>query len=279
MLALRVGFGLLAALAICWLWWMLRRRRLRREAEQALRAHELAEPSELPEGPRLTDALTGLGNRHYLQYMLTQFANGAVVSLPRPGAPVPSMILMVVHLDFLKPINDVHGHQAGDRILAHVAEILRECCRAGDYAARWRGDEFVIAYLHADLSSAEALAERVRSRVAKQGFRLRDGRVARTSCSIGFARYPFVLEAPALLSWKQCLSLAEAALSHARKQRNTWLGLAGKAAAARVENLLKAVEADPDRLERDGRFDMRRAHLQFEDMVDPLSAGAGSGRE
>src|SRR5215469_190946 len=175
MLALRIGYGLIAALAISWLWTM--KRRLQREAEPGARPLEAR--SEQPQQAALTDPLTGLGNRHYLQYMLTQFANGSGVSHAGPAAPMPSIVLMIVHLDFLKPINDVHGHQAGDAILAQVAEILRECCRAGDHAARWRGDEFVIAYLHADLSSAEVLAERVRSRVAKQSFRLGDGDVVR----------------------------------------------------------------------------------------------------
>ena len=274
MLALRIGSGLIAALAIYWLWAM--KRRLQREAERVRRAEERSEQSE---EATLTDPLTGLGNRHYLQYMLTQFANGSGVPHPKAGARVPSMVLMVVHLDFLKPINDVHGHQAGDTILTQVAQILRESCRAGDYAARWRGDEFVLAYLHADLGSAEVLAERLRSRIAKQTFRLGNGRVARTSCSIGFARYPFVLEAPALLSWKQCLSLADAALVHARKQRNTWLGWAGTAAAAQVEDLLQAVGTDPDLLERDGRFDVRRTQFQPEDTVNQLRVGAGSGGE
>src|SRR5207248_7719406 len=175
----------------------------------------------------------------YLQQMLTQFVSAEELREAQHGAPALSMVLMVIDLDYLKPINDLHGHQAGDRILTQVADILRDCCRSGDYAVRWGGDEFVVAYLHADLSHAEGLAERVRSRVAKQIFRLGDGRVVRTSCSIGFARYPFVLEAAALLSWEQCLSLADAALFHAKKRRNAWLGWAGTAAAARVEGLLQ----------------------------------------
>ena len=278
--ALLVGFGLLAALAIYWLWSMRRRRLQRAESARRLQV-EVRDPKSgiAAEEASLTDPLTGLGNRLYLQHMLTQFATGAGVSSPRPEAPVPSMMLMVVHLDFLKPINEVHGHQAGDGILTQVAEILRECCRAGDYAARWRGDEFVIAYLHADLRGAEVLAERLRARIAKHSFRLGDGRVARTSCSIGFARYPFVLEAPALLSWKQCLDMADAALSHAKGQRNTWLGWAGNAAAARVEDLLRAVETDPGILESDGRFDVRRPQFESEDTVDNLRVAAWSGRE
>ena len=280
--ALLVGFGLLAALAVYWLWSMRQGRLRRAESARRLPVEVRERESGIagqPEEASLTDPLTGLGNRRYLQFMLTQFAGGAGVSSPRPEAPVPNMMLMVVHLDFLRPINDVHGHQAGDGILRQVAEILRECCRAGDYAARWRGDEFVIAYLHADLRGAEVLAERLRSRIAKHSFHLADGRVARTSCSIGFARYPFVLEAPALLSWKQCLDMADAALSHAKKQRNTWLGWAGNAAAARVEDLLRAVEADPGILESDGRFDVRRPQFESEDTVDHLRVAAWSGRE
>jgi diguanylate cyclase (GGDEF)-like protein len=277
--ALLVGYGLLAALAIYGLWSMRRRRLQRAESAQRLQVQVRDRKSgiaEQPEEANLTDPLTGLGNRRFLQHMLTRFASGAGVSRPGPDAPVPSMMLMVVHLDFLKPINDVHGHQDGDRILTQVAEILRDCCRAGDYAARWRGDEFVIAYLHADLRGAEALAERLRSRIAKQSFRLSDGRVARTSCSIGFARYPFVLEAPALLSWQQCLDMADAALSHAKKRRNTWLGWAGNA-AARVEDLQRAVQTDPGILESDGRFDVRRPQFESEDTVDHLRVAAGSG--
>jgi diguanylate cyclase (GGDEF)-like protein len=192
---------------------------------------------------------------------------------------VPSVILLIVHLDFLKPINDVHGRQAGDAILMQVAAIVRECCRAGDCAARWRGDEFVIAYLQADLGSAEVLAERLRLRVAKQSFRLSDGSVARTSCSIGFARYPFIVEAPGLLTWRQCLSLAEAALLHARKQRNVWLGWGGTAAATQIENLLREAEKNPGILEREGRFDVRRTQFQTEDTVNELLLGTGTGGE
>ena len=284
----RVAYALLAALIIYWLW-STQQRKLQREAAYARRLQvevrdrtvELAERNrelehlnhQLKEAS-LTDPLTGLGNRRYLQQMLTQFASAEELREAQHGAPPLSMVLMVIDLDYLKPINDMHGHQAGDRILTQVADILRDCCRAGDYAARWGGDEFVVAYLGADLSNAQVLAERVRSRVAKQIFRLGDGRVVRTSCSIGFARYPFVLEAPALLSWEQCLSLADAALFHAKKQRNAWLGWAGTAAAAAVEGLLQAVETDLERLEREGRLEVRRTQFQPEDTVDKLRVGA-----
>lgn len=284
----RVIYTMLAALAIYWLW-STQQRKLQREAEYSRRLQievrdrtlELAERNrdlehlnrQLKEAS-LTDPLTGLGNRRYLQQMLTDFVRAENASAATLDAPTASMVLMVIDLDYLKPINDLHGHQAGDRILTQVADILRDSCRAGDYVSRWGGDEFVVAYLHANLPNAEALAERIRSRVAKQIFRLGDGRVARTSCSVGFARYPFVLEAPTLLTWEQCLSLADAALFHAKKHRNAWLGWGGTAAAAAVPNLLQAVEMDLEALEREGRLDVHRTQFAPEDTVDRLLAGA-----
>jgi diguanylate cyclase (GGDEF)-like protein len=282
----RLVYALLAALAIYWLW-SIQQRKLQREAEYARRLQvevhdrtlELAERNRDLEDlnhqlkdASLTDPLTGLGNRRYLQQMLTDFVRAE--SAANPDGPGTSMVLMMVDLDFLKPINDLYGHQAGDRILTQVADILRDCCRADDYVSRWGGDEFVVAYLRADLVSAEILAERVRSRVAKQIFPLGDGRVARTSCSVGFARYPFVLEAPTLLTWEQCLSVADAALFHAKKHRNAWLGWGGTAAAATVENLLQAVETDVETLEREGRLDVHRTQFASEDTVDRLLVGA-----
>jgi diguanylate cyclase (GGDEF)-like protein len=288
----RVGYTLLAALAIYWLW-SIQQQKLQREAEYSRRLQvevrdrtaEIAERNrelehlnhQLKEAS-LTDPLTQLGNRRYLQDMLTKFVSGAGPSAARPDAAWPSVMLMIIDLDFLKPINDVHGHQAGDRILTQVAEILRECCRTSDYAARWGGDEFVVAYLNANLDDAEVLAERLRSRVAKQIFRVGEGRVARTSCSIGFARYPFVLEAPALLSWEQCLSLADAALFQAKKVRNAWFGWGGKAGAAEVEELLLALETDPETLERQGLLDARRTQIQPEDTVNQLLHGGARRR-
>lgn len=280
----RVGYALLAGLAIYWLW-SIQQRKLQREAEYTRRLQvevrdrtaEIAERNreletlnhQLKEAS-LTDPLTGLGNRRYLQDALTKFVAGTGPPSARPDAASPTMMLMIVDLDFLKPINDVHGHQAGDLILTQVTEILRDCCRGSDYTARWGGDEFVVAYLNANLDDAEVLAERLRSRVAKQIFRVGEGRAARTSCSIGFARYPFVLEAPALLSWEQCLSLADAALFHAKKLRNAWVGWGGKAAAAEVGELLATVERDSESLERQGLLDVRRTQIHLEDTVNQL---------
>ena len=259
--------------------WNQQHKKLRREARYAQRLEQdvrdrtaqLAERNEELERVNrqlkeasLTDPLTGLGNRRYLR--------DAVAGLISNPEESPTLALLIVDLDHLKPVNDIHGHEAGDQILVQVAEILRRNCRTTDFIARWGGDEFVIVYRDEDLSGAEILAERIRSRVAKQIFRLADGKAARTSCSIGFSRYPFVHEAPDLLPWEQCLAVADAALYHAKKQRNGWIGWAGTAAAIDVPSIVKLLERDPDALERDGRLDVRRPGFRPQDTIDDIQA-------
>lgn len=83
-----------------------------------------------------TDALTGLANRrgleHGLPSMLAQATKERMVAL------------YLIDLDGFKPVNDLHGHDAGDEALAMVAQRLRHAVRAGDLVCRIGGDEFVV---------------------------------------------------------------------------------------------------------------------------------------
>jgi diguanylate cyclase (GGDEF)-like protein len=94
-----------------------------------------------------TDPLTGLLNRSGLALRAREL-------LDRPG----SHALMLMDLDRFKPVNDVHGHAAGDAVLVQVAQRLTQAVREGDAVARLGGDEFVI--LFADAPSHAALEER-----------------------------------------------------------------------------------------------------------------------
>jgi diguanylate cyclase (GGDEF)-like protein len=172
---------------------------------------------------------------------------------------------MILDLDRLKPINDEFGHEAGDQVLTKVAAILRKLCRAADHVSRWGGDEFVVVCRDADLAAASSLAERVRHAVASQIFQVGDGRVARTSCSIGFATYPFVVDVPDKLSWEQTLALSDAALYQAKRQRNAWVGWSGTAAAAGIDDLLQSAQAEPESLEADGLVEVRRSSQPSQD--------------
>ncbi len=73
------------------------------------------------------------------------------------------VVLLAVDVDYFKRINDTHGHVIGDKVLMSVAKILREQLAPEDLAARIGGDEFVVLLGGKPLSTAAALAERIRS--------------------------------------------------------------------------------------------------------------------
>jgi diguanylate cyclase (GGDEF)-like protein len=208
----------------------------------------------------VTDPLTGLGNRRHLRE-----------AMPRVlSASQATHVLMIIDLDHLKPVNDQYGHEAGDVVLIRVAEILRQLFRSTDPIVRWGGDEFVAVCSQCDLQTASVLAERVRSAVAKTVFRVADGVMVRSSCSIGFATVPFVPEAPDLLGWEQSMILADAALYRAKRERNTWFGWTGRPAAAQVTSLLSALELDAEALEQAGVLDVRRPSAREDDTLNRM---------
>jgi two-component system cell cycle response regulator len=106
----------------------------------------------------LTDQLTSLYNRHCLM----DIAPKQLSQAQRHGYPIS---IMIVDVDNFKGINDIHGHQAGDEVLAIIASILKDSCRQGDYAARLGGEEFLILLNHCDAENARRRAEIVRSRI------------------------------------------------------------------------------------------------------------------
>jgi diguanylate cyclase (GGDEF)-like protein len=98
----------------------------------------------------IRDSLTGLWNRRYLdQRLRAEIERGAPLSL------------CVVDLDGFKQVNDRHGHDAGDRVLVRVAELLSDAVRPGDVVARLGGDEFVVLLCGADQEEATTIANRL----------------------------------------------------------------------------------------------------------------------
>ena len=106
----------------------------------------------------LTDELTGLANRRHGAHQLErEIALGV-----RHGR---QLALVRVDVDHFKAINDSHGHQAGDQVLAAVAARLAQAVRGGDELARWGGDEFVAILPDTDKAGALRAAERLRAAV------------------------------------------------------------------------------------------------------------------
>ena len=128
----------------------------------------------------LHDALTGLANRRAFTARLDE----ALARYARSGQPVG---LVMVDLDAFKPVNDTHGHQAGDEVLVEVARRLSDGVRATDLAARMGGDEFAVVCEGAnDEGAVAALAARVEARL-HEPIRLSRGTTVTVSASLGVA--------------------------------------------------------------------------------------------
>lgn len=112
----------------------------------------------------VTDQLTGLYNRHYLNEQLER-VHPAAVRHRRPYA------LLALDLDGFKQVNDTAGHEAGDAALVEFAQQLRRAVRADDIAVRMGGDEFVVLLPEATENDAVALAERLQTAIRQTGGR------------------------------------------------------------------------------------------------------------
>lgn len=77
---------------------------------------------------------------------------------------------MMADIDNFKTVNDTHGHQAGDRVLRAVAEVLLEICSAGVVPYRYGGEELCVVMLSSSREEAVRFAEVIRERVANLSF-------------------------------------------------------------------------------------------------------------
>lgn len=179
----------------------------------------------------MTDALTGLKNRHYVAQTvgadclvsIRQHRNAAAAGLPPPLDA--DLVFVLIDVDRFKHVNDRHGQLAGDRLLVQVAAALRATCRTSDIVARWSGEEFLVVLRYTNRDTAAISAERLRMAVEQSVLPLGDGRTAGCTCSIGFAPFPLQPSSPDAVSWERVIALADEALQRAQQSGgNTWVG-------------------------------------------------------
>ena len=109
----------------------------------------------------LTDALTGLYNRRYMEAHLANLSR-------RSAQPDRSLALLMVDIDNFKHVNDTYGHPIGDEVLKAVASRLRHNVRPFDTVARWGGDEFIVVMPESDIKTCAIVGERLRGKVAQE---------------------------------------------------------------------------------------------------------------
>ncbi|GHC75965.1 PleD family two-component system response regulator [Limoniibacter endophyticus] len=129
----------------------------------------------------VTDSLTGLNNRRYLDsHLRTLIARS--MSRQKP------LSLLICDLDHFKLINDSWGHDGGDAILREFAQRLRDNVRGIDLACRFGGEEFVVVMPDTPFDSSTKVAERIRADVERQPFTVgQNGQAIPVTVSIGVA--------------------------------------------------------------------------------------------
>lgn len=128
------------------------------------------------------DALTQLLNRRFLPAILSR-----EIDLSRRSGTGFSLLL--IDVDHFKSVNDQHGHAAGDRVLQHLAAVLSNTVRSGDFVFRFGGEEFLVISVETDVTLAGRIAEKIRVAVQDERFMLANGGQLSATVSIGVAAY------------------------------------------------------------------------------------------
>ncbi len=137
----------------------------------------------------ITDPLTGLYNRRYMEGHLKTLVDEAV----QRGKPLS---LLVADIDFFKSVNDTHGHDAGDIVLKDFSERLRQNIRGIDLACRLGGEEFVVMMPDTDLTKAYVVAERLRQCIAEKPFKISTDTQIQITASVGISSHEGVEDTP-----------------------------------------------------------------------------------
>ncbi len=116
----------------------------------------------------ITDPLTGLYNRRYMESHLGSL-------LEQATARSKPLTVLILDIDYFKAINDTHGHDAGDDVLREFAMRIKKSIRGIDLACRYGGEEFVVVMPETDLAVATMVAERLRRRIATEPFPIQQG--------------------------------------------------------------------------------------------------------
>jgi len=109
------------------------------------------------------DSLTGLYNRCFF----SEIARKEIARAKRHQRP---LVCVLIDIDGLKKINDVYGHQEGDKVLKRLGQLLLETCRESDLPIRWGGDELLLLLPETNETQAKNLLERVTKKSGRVKF-------------------------------------------------------------------------------------------------------------
>ncbi len=158
----------------------------------------------------ITDPLTGLHNRRYMEGHLRAQVTQALES----GKPLS---MMVADIDFFKLVNDTYGHDAGDTVLREFAARFRHNTRGIDLACRLGGEEFVVIMPDTEIGRAYQVAERLRACIATEPFQVNADTFIRVTASVGISTLEEADDTPTTL-FKRADNALYSAKRHGRNR-------------------------------------------------------------
>ena len=189
---------------------------------------ELKRANTVLEEASLTDPLTGLRNRRYFSATIDSDVSHTLRSYADNHDPhTRDLVFYLIDADDFKEVNDLYGHDAGDKVLLEMARRLASSIRHSDVLVRWGGEEFLIVSRYTDRSEAELLASRVLAAIADTPFHVTnpDETIFRT-CSLGWAAFPWLTKDPEAVDYEEVLSLADRGLNQAKRMgKNRAVGI------------------------------------------------------
>ena len=192
---------------------------------------ELQQAYQQLEAISLTDNLTGLNNRHFLEGQIEQelehclrlYQDWQSGKTPRPAHA--DLVVYLIDLDHFKQLNDSYGHDIGDEVLKQLKNKMQQVFRQSDFLVRWGGEEFVVIARFIQREDASHLAHRFVELVRQTPFPIPGHAPLAISCSVGYACYPITL-GERNDHWPALLKLADLCLYAAKYSgRNGWVGL------------------------------------------------------
>lgn len=160
----------------------------------------------------LTDQLTGVNNRRYIEQRMQE-------EIGRAQRERSALSCLFIDIDHFKRVNDKFGHQSGDDVLREVATRIKKELRLSDSLGRFGGEEFVVLLTQATLQDAARIAERIRASVAQQAILIAGSDEAlQITVSIGAASlHPPDRAIPAELTRQKLIATADEALYRAKE--------------------------------------------------------------
>jgi len=153
------------------------------------------------------DELTKVYNyRYFEEYLEKEFAFAKQYG--------KQLSLTMLDFDRLKYVNDTYGHQAGNRLIKTISDIIKETIDNKGVLSRFGGDEFAIIFSETDQNTAFAIAESIRTNIAKKSIEFVKDKPHQLSASLGVSTYPN----PGIETEKDLLAKADKALYEAKQQ-------------------------------------------------------------